>query len=195
MQASNVAVQLSPFTSTSLAAQPVPLAPPTSPVVLLTTWRKGKLLVTARQSHLPDRCIKCNAPVGKRPIKRTIYWHHPAIFVTIPAGLLIYVILALVLRKRAVVQFAVCRAHRTRHAAHVGISWLMVLGGIGLVITAIAADLPALALAGVAMFFAGLVYAVVTVPYLKPTQIDNSFAWLKGCCPEYLATFPEWPYR
>ena len=61
-------------------------------------WRKGKVLVFRKETILPDRCVKSNAAT-KRKLKRQLTWHHPAIFLTILISILVYAILALVLRK------------------------------------------------------------------------------------------------
>ena len=54
-------------------------------------WRKGSLLVMHKMAPLPNRCVKCNVPTERR-LKRVLSWHHPAIFLSLLAGLLIYVI-------------------------------------------------------------------------------------------------------
>lgn len=179
------------------AAAPVPAAPspimasapPTMPAPMI--WRRGKTLIMSKVWTLDNRCIKCNGPADKR-IKRTLYWHHPALFLTVFAGLIIYVILAIVLRKRAKVEFAVCLRHRQQHWIRVAIAWLVPLVGIGMVAIAISMESIPLLIAGFVVFLGGLVYAAVAVPYLKPKLIDDHFVWLKGCCPEYLSAFPEW---
>jgi hypothetical protein len=181
-------------TASAHATSP-PLAPPTAPVTLPAVWRSGKLLVTARQVHLNDRCIKCNAFVGEKRIKRTHFWHHPALFLTVFAGFLVYVIIALVLRKKAVVYLGLCSRHRRQRWMHIGISWAIVLAGSGLVIASAVQESIGLFLVAFLIFFGGLAYTVITVPLLKPTQIDDSWGWFKGCSMEYLAAYPEWPYR
>jgi hypothetical protein len=90
-------------------------------------WRSGKFLVTSREGHLPERCVHCNTTTTLSRVKRRLYWHHPAIYLTIFVGLLIYVILALVLRKNAQVEFSVCQAHVARRRWRILIAWLLVL--------------------------------------------------------------------
>ncbi len=45
-------------------------------------WRQGSLLVMRKDAVLPDRCIKSNV-LTDRKLKRSLNWHHPAIFLSI----------------------------------------------------------------------------------------------------------------
>jgi hypothetical protein len=175
------------------AGGPLAAAPPTQPVQQI--WRKGRRLVTVNNTRLDGRCVKCNAPIGDQRMKRTFQWHHPALYLTILAGLLIYVIIALVMRKKATVFIGVCSRHRRRRMIHITVSWLIVLASFGLGALAIVMERAEIALLGLLVFFFGLVYAVLLVPILTPARIDDYSVWLKGCCEEYLAQYPEWPRR
>src|SRR5687767_13019351 len=62
-------------------------------------WRQGDLLVVRKGARLPHACVKCGLPGDGRPLRRTYYWHEPWVYITILAGLLVYVIIALVLRQ------------------------------------------------------------------------------------------------
>ena len=70
-----------------------PYAPPlTAPIVYdaeivadTALWRQGNVLVMRKGSQLPARCVKSNQPTDRR-LKRNLYWHHPAIYLTILFG-------------------------------------------------------------------------------------------------------------
>jgi hypothetical protein len=65
-------------------------------------WREGDVLVLSKQHHvLPDRCVKCNAPAAGHRWEKRLYWHHPLIYLSLLAGALIYVVIALIARKEA----------------------------------------------------------------------------------------------
>jgi len=49
-----------------------------------------------------------------------------------------------------------------------------------------------IALAGVALFLAGLIYGIWRGRLVSAKKIDKEFLWLSGCGPEFLSTFPEW---
>lgn len=73
-------------------------------------WRKGNILVMHKNVQLPDRCVKSNAPTNRR-LKRNLSWHHPAVFLSILISPLIYIILALILRKTANIYIGLSDEH------------------------------------------------------------------------------------
>jgi hypothetical protein len=83
-----------------------------------TAWRDGNLVVTYNENILPARCYKCNEPVARPPMKRKVYWHSPGYYwliligILVRAGLLIYIVVALFVRKRAIVSVHLCARHR-----------------------------------------------------------------------------------
>ncbi|MBN2563731.1 MAG: hypothetical protein JXQ75_22670 [Phycisphaerae bacterium] len=158
-------------------------------------WRQGKLLVASLGAPLPNRCIKCNAPAEGRPLKRRLSWHHPAIYLLVLAALLAYVIVALILRKQAVVEFGLCARHRARRRWAVAICWLFVLGSVGLLfLAAIVENLAFAALACVSVVTGLLVYLFGGQP-VTPYRIDDHAVWLRGVCADYLSTLPPSPWR
>lgn len=64
-------------------------------------WREGDVLVCTPGANLPPRCIKCNAPADMPSRRYIFHWHHPVIYLALLMGVLPYVILAIVLRKRS----------------------------------------------------------------------------------------------
>jgi len=163
-------------------------------------WRDGKLLVMHKQAVLPDRCVKCNQPAGGRRLKRSLSWHHPGYFLAVLAGVWVYIIVALVVRHTAKIEIGMCEVHRRKRWQAIATSWLLVLVGIlaifggGSLI-----DSPANVLAwlgpwflfgGIALFVAGLIYAVTVVPPVAPQKIDKEYVWLKKVDPAYVAEFP-----
>jgi hypothetical protein len=158
-----------------------------------TMWRKGRQLVTSLDATLPDRCVKCNAPSDGRRMKRKLSWHHPAIYLTILAGLLIYVIVAVAASKRATVFVCLCAAHRSQRTRNILIVWLLIIGGFAAFILGVSNDSAWIGIAGAVAFVAGLILAFVATRVLIAKRIDKEHAWMTGCCPEFLAEFPEWP--
>src|SRR5689334_10194557 len=74
-------------------------------------WRQNDGLVMHRAATLPDRCIKCNRPANGRVLTKRFAWHHPAWYLLIFAGLLIYAIAALIVRKQVVLHLPLCDEH------------------------------------------------------------------------------------
>ena len=99
-----------------------PYAPPAADVDSVRSesahgfWREGDVLVMASGQSvvLPDRCIHCNQPAGGFKLKRTVYWHNPALYLLIVISALIYVIVALIVRKSVRLEVGLCQRHRSR---------------------------------------------------------------------------------
>ena len=187
---------------------PMPAAPPPIPAQVLpyatpfaapvvyeqeAAWRDGKVLVVRKGAVLPPTCIKCNASVWDgRSMRRQVYWHHPALYLLIFAGILVYALVALIIRKNGVLFVSLCPAHRQRRLMMMSIAWALGLGGLFSVIFGAVNDLPWLMLAGLVMFIAGIVVGLFT-QLLRPKRIDNHFMWLGGCSAEFLSQFSPLP--
>jgi hypothetical protein len=72
-------------------------------------WRDQSKMVVSKGALLADRCVKCNAPATGPRLKKKLSWHHPAIFILIFVALLIYLIVAMILRKTAVLELGPLR--------------------------------------------------------------------------------------
>src|SRR5438445_9109093 len=65
-------------------------------------WAQGDLLVMHKLAPLPDICLKSNLPSTRR-LKRSLSWHHPGYYFFILLHILIYIIVALIVRKSATI--------------------------------------------------------------------------------------------
>jgi phage shock protein PspC (stress-responsive transcriptional regulator) len=95
-------------------------------------WRKGNVLVMHKMAPLPDICLMSNQPATRR-LKRNLQWHHPLIAITILAGLLVYVILALILTKRATIHIPLTEEWYERRKRRMIFSWCAGLAFLGLI--------------------------------------------------------------
>jgi hypothetical protein len=155
-------------------------------------WRSDKTLVITGEATLPDRCVKCNAPAEGRRLKRRLYWHHPAVYLLILCSILIYVIVALIIRKRATIEIGLCERHLAKRKRDILIGWAMALSGLGLLIGGISANSGWAGAAGGVVFLAALFYGVATAQMVSAKRIDDAHVWVRGVCPEYLDTLPDW---
>ena len=188
------------------AAPQVIQAPPQKQATVVDEgiWSDGKLLVVSRRALLPPVCVLTNQE-PKRSLKRTYYWHHPAVFLSIFAGLLIYVILALVLRKSQRIDLPLSETALKKRKTALLVCWffglLFVAGIVGSFI-ALASEtfghgngwIGGLLSAG--SFVGLLITAVIGGRYagvLKPKKITEDYGWFKGASPEYLKRFPALP--
>lgn len=154
-------------------------------------WREGAKLVMSKDASLPDRCVKCNVPtVGK--LKRKLSWHHPAIYLIILVALLIYFIVAMVLRKSATVELGLCDEHREKRRRNIMITWVLVILGFAGVVLSIAMNDGTYFGFGALALFAALIFGLVTLRVVTPVKIDDRFVWLRGVNKEYLDELPQW---
>lgn len=157
-------------------------------------WRDGKTLMLSYGTALPQRCVKCNAAADTPIKKRTIYWHHPAWYLLIFVAILLYAIVAIIVRKKAQIQPGLCRQHTRRRTMGLSILW----GGVVL---------------GICFFFAGFSGYEILIPLgalvllisiiwggilsriLRPIHIDYDVIHLRGAGKAFLDSLPEVPGR
>ena len=155
-------------------------------------WRDKSTLVMTKDASLPDRCVKCNAPANGVRLKRRLAWHSPVLYLLILLAVLIYVILAGMLSKRATVYLGLCNEHFQRRRKQKAIGWLLLAIGVVGPILAIAYDYPILGLLGFAVFLFAVIWLVVVSRVVVAKKIDDQLVWLNGINSNYLAQFPAW---
>ncbi len=146
----------------------------------------------SRDAILPPRCVKCNVPTHLR-LKRKLSWHHPAIYLIILVALLIYFIVAMVLRKSANIEIGLCDEHLAKRRRDLWITiGLLVVGLLGLGLAIGFSDGTYLIIGFLALI-ASLIYGIVAVRVVAPAKIDDRFVWLSGVNKQYLDELPQWP--
>jgi hypothetical protein len=148
----------------------------------------------------PDACMKCGAP-NTVVVNRTFAWTPPWVIITILAGLLIYVILALILTKRMSVRIPLCPEHKGHWTKRVLINllcFLGILGFLGLAIAASSSDDVSSAIATACWivvlvgFVAWLILAIVLqYTAIRPTEITDRSITLTGVSPGYVEALRE----
>lgn len=161
---------------------------------LETIWRDKSTLVMTKQAFLPSRCIKCNEPTGER-LQRKLTWHHPAIYLTILVSILVYAVIAMVLRKSATVELGFCDEHLAKRNKHLMITWALGIAGVlSFPFGGYLEDVNTIII-GILLLGATAIYGIVTLRVVIPTKIDDHFVWIKGVNAEYLQQFPLWRGR
>jgi hypothetical protein len=156
-------------------------------------WRYGAVLVMAPGASLPHRCVKCNEPADQPTAERKVYWHHPGIYALIILNLLIYLIVALIVRKQAIVSPGLCVQHKKRRRNALLVAWLGVVLGLASFVAAArdtSSDGPALALAGILLILAGLLWGIIVGRVVYAKRIDRAYVRLKGCGVPFLESLP-----
>ena len=159
-----------------------------------TIWRSNALLVMTKGASLPNRCVKCNAPTPER-LSRKLQWHHPALYLLILVSILVYWVVAMVVRKTAVVNLGLCEEHRESRKLSIIITVLLAFVAALSSIAAVQLEMPLLFLVALVLVFAAAIYGSLTIRVVAPTKIDEHFVWIKGVDSNYLQDFPEWTGR
>lgn len=95
-------------------------------------WRSGKKLVVPKGMTLPDRCVKCNAPTEGPGLVRNLLWHPAWIYLLLFFNLLVYLVVAMVVGKRAKVTIGLCNPHRRKRRNAIIAFWSIFAGSLGL---------------------------------------------------------------
>jgi hypothetical protein len=164
-------------------------------------WRQGNVLVMHKQAPLPDICLMSNQQATRR-LKRNLQWHHPAIALSILAGVLIYVILALILTKRATIYVPLTEEWYERRKRRMIFSWVAGLVFVGMMVLglvlAIQLEDGVYALLLLFGFIGGLVTLIVgtsLVGLVTPKRITDDYVWLKGVHPDFLNRLEPWMWN
>jgi len=172
----------------------------------LPLMREGNLLVAPPQIVLPDKCIIC----GKDPARRyekMFYWSSPILALTILAGVLIYLIIVLIVRKKGIVSFGLCEEHAAKRSRGIVILTLSIIASViamfGLPLAVILLGQQRIfpeqigTILALLFFLAGLIALIVLiamsnriVPGLKPRYINNHMMKLHGCGQPFLEPLP-----
>ena len=165
-------------------------------------WRQGALLVVHKNARWPDRCVKTNQPAEGHSVKICLRWHHPAIYLIILAGLLPYVIVALIVQKTAVFHAGMAPDVHRRYRLLKTLAAIALLAAGILFVFAIARfeyydsigrpeRASIMLLSSLVLFIVGLVVLAVFGYPLRPAKIEGPYVWLKGVHPEFVASFPD----
>ncbi len=155
-------------------------------------WREGKVLVMRQGTHIPLRCIKCNKKVPFRGKERTVYWHHPGLYLLILLQFLIYLIAALIVRKKASIDPSLCATHTQRRSVAIWSAWSMVgLSIIGFVALASRTDdAGGLFVIPVTLLLVAIFVAIFGTRLLSAKRINDDEVRLNGCGEEFLQSLP-----
>lgn len=153
-------------------------------------WRDGSTLIMNKTARLPDFCIKCGAAANGLHLTRNLSWHHPALYLLIFAGLLIYAIVALIVRKSAKIDISLCQDHIKKHRTAVAVGWLIFAAGVAFIVLAIIQGSGGAGLFGVALVFASAIYSTF-VKVVRVKKIDDNYVWLPGIDGSFLAMLPS----
>jgi hypothetical protein len=154
--------------------------------------RRGKELIVPRSGSLPATCIKCGASADK-PWRKKFYWHTPWLYLMIIfPGLLIYVIVALIVRKKMELNLPLCERHHGDRKRYRLLGAVMLAGFVpaGLFLGKIGSETLGW-VTGCAMFAAAIVFYALCGLGVRPTKIDENGGIFRGAGPVFLDALPE----
>src|SRR5207237_4145923 len=72
---------------------------------------EGGMIVMPKEATLPPLCIRCGLRSDSRVSVR-FYWHHPAVYAAFLVNLIVYAIVAAIVRKTALINVPLCDEHK-----------------------------------------------------------------------------------
>lgn len=156
------------------------------------TWRDGAVLVLSPDASLPSRCVRCNEPSEEPTKSRKLYWHSPWLYLLILANILIYAIVAIIVRKKAVVAPGLCSDHKRRRRNAIITAWTLLIAGFALLSMGIAGK-PLAAAGGLLLILAALIVSASVTRIVRAKRIDAQYVRLKGCGTAFLDSMPPFP--
>jgi hypothetical protein len=165
----------------------------------VSAWRDGDKVVARDHAVLPTRCYKCNEPTTNPPLKRKLYWHPAGYYwlillgAIIRIGILLYIIVAVIVRKRATVELHVCRRHQLQRRLFLIGGWLgFVLGFVMIIGTASLVNATWLKVLSVLLCLGSLITLMIGRRLVRTTLIKDGTIWMKGAGKDFLASLPPW---
>jgi hypothetical protein len=153
--------------------------------------RDGKWVVMPVGASLPHRCVKCNGEPLDPTKARKLYWHHPAIYILIFVAMLIYIIVALSVRKTAVVEPALCAEHKSKRRTALLVAWGLFLGAFIVPIALSSLDATGgLLLGSVLMILFAIYFGFGRARIVYAKSIDDHEIRLGGCGEDFLDSLP-----
>ncbi len=163
-------------------------------------WRDGEVLVMHKESPLPPICVKSGQPATDW-LQRDLIWHPRWITWTIFAAFPVYIVLALLLTRKASIMVGLSRQWVIRRRIRMLVTAGIIAGGMALAVGGfLLADhgmgyeiaillVPTGVLGGL---IGGTAYGQYACRLVWPQRMSNQFIWLKGVHPDFLKLLPAW---
>jgi hypothetical protein len=160
----------------------------------VTAWRDKRVMVMLPDAAIPQRCVKCNGAVDEPTKTRQVYWHNPWLYLLLLFNVIIFAIVASIVRKKATVAAGLCTAHKERRRTMLTIMWVGTLGGIVLAFLSLGSEIgPWGAFTSILLSVGSIIFGMIAGRIVTPTRIDKDYVRLKGCGEAYLDTLPQFP--
>jgi hypothetical protein len=157
----------------------------------VTAWRDNRDMVMLPDAAIPRRCVKCNEAADEPTKTRKVFWHSPWLYLLLLFNVIIFAIVARVVRKQATVAAGLCAAHKKRRRTMITVAWIGALAGIVLVYLGMASPAGAWgAFVGMLFILGSIIFGMITGRVVVAKRIDKDYVRLKGCGEAYLDSLP-----
>jgi len=154
-------------------------------------WREGNKLVTSSETPMPDRCVRCNSPAHGYRLKCAMSWFPRVYRLAGIFGPIIFAIVWMIVRKKAVLHIGLCEAHRKQRKW----AFIALVVGVGMGVACIALGAGTnewLPLSGMGIIMVGIAWGYLGTRTLYPTRIDSDGnVWARGAGKKFLDELPE----
>jgi hypothetical protein len=154
-------------------------------------WRSEAVLIMRPDAQLPDACLRCGQAASGYRLRKWFGWHAPLLYL-LAIHLPIYVVVALVVRKRARVSLPLCRRHRRLRQLGLTVAWTLIPAGVGACVWGLAVDSMLLGTLGLYVALATCVIARLASRLVGVVRIDDHFVRLRGADLSLLDLLPDW---
>jgi hypothetical protein len=169
--------------------QPPPAGQPYNVNYTTAAWRDGSLLVLTKETILPNRCVKCNAPAMKL-LRRTVEWYPRYIILIFLLIRIVGLILYFCLRKRVTVYIGLCEDHVNKRRFGVLAGCVTMLIGLVWFFGALMNESFGFGFLGLLVFLAGIIVMVTVWRTVTATKIQEPYVWVKGVNKDFLNSLP-----
>jgi hypothetical protein len=156
-----------------------------------SVWRAGKLLVCTRDAIFPNRCVKCNAPAEPPLVRYKLGWHSGWWYLLILVQVIVYVIVGLLVRKRAEIDVGLCERHQRRRRNGRILSVAGLIAIVAAIVLGANLDMWPLMAGGMIAILPWLIVVLILVPQLSAARITKEEIRVKGCGKDFLDSLPE----
>jgi hypothetical protein len=142
---------------------------------------------------MPARCVKCNEPAAEPTPARRLFWHPRIYFALLLVSVPVYVVVALIVRRKAVVSPGLCKTHKRRRRWFLGLAWLGFLGFCAMISVFEAIDWYRWASLEQAAFILTIICMMVGALGARmvfPASIGPEYVRLRGCGDPFLNSLP-----
>jgi hypothetical protein len=152
-------------------------------------WRDGSLLIMTKETILPNRCIKCNAPAIKL-LRRTVEWYPRYVIVVFLLIRIVGLILYFCTRKRVTVYIGICEGHVNKRRFGVLAGFVIMLIGFVAFFSAMVNENFPVVFLGLLSILAGIIFMVMSWRTITAKKIEEPYVWVKGVHKDFLDTLP-----